>query len=49
MKQVEAGEMFGFKVINIFPESSTDEEWQDFAEAITKILSKKEDENKHTA
>ncbi|MDR2909630.1 MAG: hypothetical protein LBU86_07085 [Oscillospiraceae bacterium] len=38
MKTIDAGEMYGFRVVNIFPEDSTDDEWADFADAIIRIL-----------
>jgi len=30
--------MYGFKIINIFPESSPNEDWADFADSMSKIL-----------
>jgi hypothetical protein len=42
MKIVEAGEMFGFRIINVFPEESTEEEWADFADAMTRLFEEKE-------
>lgn len=44
-RTVEAGEMYGFKVINIFPESCTEEEWSDFADSMSTILKESEAEN----
>jgi hypothetical protein len=38
IKTVEAGEMYGFKVINTFPDTCADEEWTDFADSMSKIL-----------
>lgn len=31
----------GYKIINIFPEKTTDEEWQEFAREILQIISDK--------
>ena len=45
MRTVDAGEMHGFKVINVFPDGCTDEEWTDFADAMSKILKYEDDEN----
>lgn len=48
-RTVEAGEMHGFKVINIFPDTCTEEEWADFADAVSMILKEPDIENRALA
>jgi hypothetical protein len=45
MKTVEAGEMFGFRIINVFPEETTEEEWADLADAMSRLFEGKENDS----
>ncbi len=48
-RAIEAGEMFGFKVVNIFPANCTDDEWTEFADTMSRILKKSEEAEKALA
>jgi hypothetical protein len=45
VREVKAGTMFGFQIINRFPDSCTEEEWTEFADSMSKIFDKKDVQN----
>lgn len=49
MKEIMSGEMFGFKIINIFPDNCSEDEWMDFADAMAKILAEKGEDGSTSA